>query len=193
MEKGYKANLLDPPIRDGVLQKLKAVSDEWLSTAGRKEIVFSQGMFIWEELKLQTILTVENAEEKIIAFLNIIPDYVKKEGTYDMIRKTSDAPNGVLDFILIELFKYFKSENYSFVNIGFAPMSGFDDPRAFHEKSIKFAYERLKSFSHYKGLRDYKEKFSPSWHNKYLFYSHDYDLLQVPAVLARVIKPDFEY
>jgi phosphatidylglycerol lysyltransferase len=193
IEKGYKAFILDPPIKDGVLQKLKAVSDEWLINTGRKEIVFSQGMFIWEELKSQTILTVENAEEKIIAFVNIVPDYTKKEGTYDLMRKTADAPNGVMDFILIELFNYFKSKDYSVVNLGFAPMSGLEEARAFHERSMKFAYERLKSFSHYKGLRDYKEKFSPAWHNKYLCYSHDYDLLQIPVVLTRVIKPNFEY
>jgi phosphatidylglycerol lysyltransferase len=52
---------------------------------------------------------VENSEEKIIAFLNVIPDYVKNEGTYDLLRKTADAPNGIMDYILVELFKYFKA------------------------------------------------------------------------------------
>jgi phosphatidylglycerol lysyltransferase len=140
-------------------------------------------------LKAQTIITVESAEEKIIAFLNIIPDYAKSEATYDLIRKTKDAPNGVMDFILIELFNYLKSQNYTYVNLGFAPMSGLNDPHTFPERSMKFAYEKIRSFSHYKGLREYKEKFEPLWYNKYLIYQHDYDLLKVPAVLANVIKP----
>jgi phosphatidylglycerol lysyltransferase len=38
-------------------------------------------------------------------------------------------------------------------------------------------------------MREYKEKFNPQWHDKFLVYSDDYDLLQVPAVLTRVIKP----
>jgi phosphatidylglycerol lysyltransferase len=54
---------------------------------------------------------------------------------------------------------------------------------------MKFAYEKIKSFSHFKGMREYKEKFEPVWYNKYLIYQDDYDLLQVPAVLTRVIKP----
>jgi phosphatidylglycerol lysyltransferase len=165
------------------------VSDEWLNDTGRDEIIFSQGMFVWDELKLQTIITVENSEEKIIAFLNIIPDFTQGEGTYDLIRKTKDAPNGILDYILVELFNYLKSEKYSSVNLGLAPMSGLDDPHNFSEKSMKYAYEKIKSFAHYKGLRDYKEKFSPHWKNEYLIYSHEYDLLQVPAALAKVIKP----
>ena len=178
-----------PPIKDGLLQKIQSVSDEWLEETRRKEILFSQGIFLWDELKKQTIITVENSEEKIIAFLNIIPDYTKNEGTYDLIRKTTDAPNGIIDFILIELFNHLKSQNLTAVNIGLAPMSGIDNPTTIQEKSMKYVYEKVKSFSHYKGLRDFKEKFSPSWHNQYIVFTDDYDLIQIPQVLAKVIKP----
>ncbi|WP_286971735.1 bifunctional lysylphosphatidylglycerol flippase/synthetase MprF [Flavobacterium sp. UBA4854] len=188
-EKGFKTTIYSPPIKDGVLQKIKAVSDEWLDSTRRSEIIFSQGRFDWEELKQQTIITVDNAEEKVVAFLNVIPDYAEKEGTYDLIRKTNDAPNGIMDFILIELFTYLKSQNCESVNLGLAAMSGIEEANTFPEKSMKFAYERIKFFSHYKGLRDFKEKFSPIWHNKYLVYSHDYDLLQAPIVLNKVVKP----
>jgi len=188
-EKGFHSKIYTAPISDGLLQKLKAVSDEWLADTDRTEIVFSQGMFIWEELKQQTIITVENAEEKIVAFLNIIPDYAKGEGTYDLIRKTADAPNGVIDFITVEMFNHLKREGYTSVNLGFAPLSGIADPQNFPERSMKFAYEKIRSFSHYKGLREFKEKFSPVWYNKYLVYDQDYDLLKVPSVLANVIKP----
>jgi phosphatidylglycerol lysyltransferase len=189
LEQGYKSTIHTPPVKDGILQKIKSVSDEWLSDEGRKEIIFSQGMFIWEDLKQQTIITVENAEEKVVAFLNIIPDYAKGEATYDLIRKTKDSPNGVIDFILIELFNYLKSQNYSYINLGFAPISGLNDPHTFPERSMKFAYEKIRSFSHYKGLREYKEKFDPVWYNKHLIYQDDYDLIRVPGVLSSVIKP----
>jgi len=188
-EQGYTTHINTPPLKDGLVQKLKAVSDEWLKLTERSEIIFSQGMFVEKEIKEQTVITVENREEKIIAFLNIIPDYSKNEGTYDLLRKTADAPNGIMDYILVELFKYFKENGIQYVNLGFAPMSGLNDPHNFTEKSMKFAYEKIRSFSHYKGQRDYKEKFNPVWNNKFLIYSNDYDLLQVPAILTQVIKP----
>ena len=188
-EHGYTTHIYSPPLRDGLIQKLKAVSDEWLKLTGRSEIIFSQGRFVEKEIKGQPVITVENHEEKIIAFLNIIPDYVKNEGTYDLLRKTADSPNGIMDYILIELFKYFKANGIRYVNLGFAPMSGLKDPHNFTEKSMKFVYDKIRSFSQYKGQRDYKEKFNPNWHDKFLIYSTDYDLLQVPAVLTRVIKP----
>ena len=188
-ERGFTARVIEPPLREGLIQKLKAVSDEWLMETEREELVFSQGMFNWKEIKNQCVIVVENAEEKVIAFLNIIPDYAPDEGTYDLIRKTNDAPNGVMDFMLIELFNYFKRQNIHFVNLGFAPLSGIEIPEDITERSMKFAFERIKSFSHYKGLREYKDKFGPEWHDKYLVYEHDFDLLKVPALLSKIIKP----
>ncbi|WP_316842032.1 phosphatidylglycerol lysyltransferase domain-containing protein [Pedobacter gandavensis] len=188
-DQGYHTKVYPPPIKDGLLQKLKMVSDGWLEDMDREELVFSQGMFSWEELKGHTLITVESMEEKIVAFINIIPDYAPGEGTFDLIRKTSDAPNGVIDFMMVALFEQLKAAGYTKVNLGFAPMSGLVDPHNFPERSMKFAYEKIRSFSHYKGLRAAKEKFAPEWQNRYLIYDHDYDLLQVPTVLTKVIKP----
>lgn len=188
-DKGYTTTIHPHPIKDGILQKLKAVSDEWLMDTGRSEIVFSQGQFLWDELKNQTILTVENEEEKIVAFLNIIPDYAEGELTYDLIRKTADAPNGVTMYLLIELFKYAKEAGFKSVNLGFAPMSGIVTPQNLTERSMKYAYNTISTFSHYKGLREFKERFFPVWENKYLIYEHDFDLLTIPSALSKVIKP----
>ncbi len=185
---GYTTTVHMPPVKDGVVQKLKLVSDEWLEDTGRKEIVLSQGMFDWEEIKNQEIITVENDEEKIVAFLNIIPDHVQEETTYDLMRKTNDAPNGVMDFILIALFDHAKDRGYRYVNLGFAPISVANETKSFPEKTVKFAYNRIKVLAQHKGIRDYKQKFDPEWNDRYLVYDQDYDLFQVPTVLAKVIK-----
>lgn len=188
-ESGLKATINLPPIKVGLLQRLEAVSNQWLEETERTEIIFSQGMFLWEELKNQTIITVENKEEKIIAFLNIIPDYTTGEATYDLIRKTNDAPNGIIEFILVSLFNYLKTVNYTSVNLGLAPMSGIVNPITIQEKSMKYAYDKIKLFSHHKGQRVFKEKFSPTWSNQYIIFSDDYDLIQIPRILSKVIKP----
>jgi phosphatidylglycerol lysyltransferase len=188
-EQGYTAHIYQAPIKDGLLQKLRQVSDEWLKDTGRSEIIFSQGMFSAEELKQHTIITIETAEEKLVAFLNIIPDPARGEATYDLIRKTADAPSGVIDFLMVKMFLHLKDQGYSFVNLGLAPLSGIDEPACFSEKSMKFAYEKIKAFAHYKGIRDFKEKFNPLWQNQYLIYEQDFDLIKIPNVIADVIRP----
>ncbi|WP_449438279.1 phosphatidylglycerol lysyltransferase domain-containing protein [Pedobacter steynii] len=52
-DQGYHTKVYNSPIKDGLLQKLKSVSDEWLVETEREEIVFSQGIFIWDELKIK--------------------------------------------------------------------------------------------------------------------------------------------
>ncbi|MEA4840076.1 MAG: phosphatidylglycerol lysyltransferase domain-containing protein [Bacteroidales bacterium] len=186
---GYKSNVHLPPIKDGMLQKLKAVSDDWLEENKRKEIVFSQGLFLWEELKQQVIITVENQEEKIVGFINLIPDYTPHEGTYDLIRKAHDAPNGVDDYLILSMFNYLREQGFKSVNLGLAPLSGSDNSKKLVSQSMRFAYNKINSLAQYRGLRNFKEKFDPEWHNKYLIYEYDFDLLQVPAALLKVFRP----
>lgn len=188
---GLKVIVNHPPIKDGLLQRLESVSNEWLASNNRKEIVFSQGSFDWVELKTQLILTVENEEGMVLAFLNMMPSFGRKNVTYDLIRYVEDAPNGIIDFMLIEFFKYLQENGFETVDIGFAPFSGLDeiDSKNFLERSMEFTYEKVKPIANYQqGLRRAKDKFDPSWKNRYLIYSEDFDLIQFPIIYNKIVK-----
>jgi phosphatidylglycerol lysyltransferase len=185
---GFKSVIYEAPLKDGLLQKLKFVSDEWLNENKTKEALFSEGAFDWHLLKNHTIITFEDEEEKIYAFMNIIPCFAENEATYDLQRKLTNSPNGCLDFLMIKMFEYLKEKGYQKVNLGLAPMSGLDEAKSFSEKTIKYAYENINSFAHYRGLRSYKEKFKPTWHNRYIIYENDYDLFKLPIAISNVTK-----
>ena len=186
---GFKTRIHYAPVKDGLLQQLEYVSNDWLQSTNREEIVFTQGMFDRKKLKNHTIITVENEGEQVFGFLNIIPDYAPGEATYDLIRKTKDAPGGVNDALIIALIDYCKLQDYKYLNLGLAPLSGIEQAKDLPEKTLKFAYERLQQFRHYRGLRDFKEKFLPAWQNKYLIYETHYDLISLPNVLNKIMKP----
>lgn len=189
---GLKIEINQPPIKDGLLQRLESVSNEWLTNNHRKEILFSQGCFEWTELKTQTILTVENEEGMVLAFLNMVPSFGRKDVTYDLIRHVEEAPNGIIDFLLISFFQYLQENGYEKVDIGFAPFSGLDeiDSKNFLERSMEFTHEKVKPIANYQqGLRKAKDKFDPSWHNRYLIYSEDFDLIQFPIIYNKIVKP----
>jgi phosphatidylglycerol lysyltransferase len=175
------------PVPDGLLQKLRAVSDAWLND-GKREIAFSGGIFNEKELKEQTIVTVESNEGKILAFANLVPDFAPGEATYDLMRRLPDAPGYAMDFLMVSLFEYLKSQGYQSVNMGMVPMSGVSGSRKLPERALQFATDRLKTFAHYQGLKAYKEKFATHWSDKFLVYGADYDLISAPAVLAEVEK-----
>ncbi|MEO8405093.1 MAG: flippase-like domain-containing protein, partial [Chitinophagaceae bacterium] len=100
-KKGYAVATHKAPQDIAFLQKLKSVSDEWLENFNKKELVFSQGMFNEKELLQQDIITLQDTSGSVKAFLNIIPDYAEDECTYDLIRKTNDAPGGCMDALLV--------------------------------------------------------------------------------------------
>lgn len=186
IKSGYIFKINHGPQSDGMLDQLAVVSNEWLKEKNNDEFCFSQGFFDREELKKQTILTVESAEGKIIAFLNVIPG-VTGELNFDLMRKTTQAPNGTMDFLFISMIQHYKEEGYSTLNMGMIPFSGIDDPQSFSEQAMKLAYDKLKQFRHYKSLRSFKEKFKPEWKRVYLVYDNDMDLVNLPSVLKKVM------
>ncbi len=188
-KKGYATTLYPAPLSDELILELKAVSDEWLLTYDKKEAVFSQGSFEIKELKKHHVIAIRDNEKRVVAFLNIIPDYAPDECTYDLIRKTEDAPGGCMDALIIALRDYGKQQGLQWLNLGMVPMSGIDEPDSTAERVVKFAYEKIKRFQHYQGLRDFKEKYATQWLNKYLVYENDFDLIQLPAALSKVMRP----
>ncbi|HEX7903936.1 MAG TPA: phosphatidylglycerol lysyltransferase domain-containing protein [Chitinophagaceae bacterium] len=188
-KKGYIINFCPAPQTPELIRQLKKVSDEWLQEFERNESIFSQGMFDEIELKDQDIITVEDGQRSIYAFLNIIPDYAEYDCTYDLIRKTKEAPAAAMDALIVRLIEYAKEHNKQYLNLGLVPMTGILHPDNTAEQIIKIAAEKIKRFHHYKGLRAFKDKYATFWDNKYLIYDDDFDLLQLPIALSTVMKP----
>lgn len=186
---GYVFKINEPPQNDGFLQQLKAVSTEWLQDMKGNELVFSQGMFLENELKNQIILTVENSTGKIAGFINLIPNYYPGQANFDLMRKTSDAPPGTMDYLFVNMLEYLKEKGFESCTLGMVPLSGIDQPGNLQERALQTAYENMKAFAHYKNLYQFKEKFDPEWSMLYLVYSEPFDLLFVTNALKKVMEP----
>jgi phosphatidylglycerol lysyltransferase len=187
-KKGFTVNVHTAPHTPTLLLELKKVSDEWLTSFNKEEYIFSQGMFDEKELMQQDVITITDANGVIMAFLNIIPSYAEAECTYDLIRKTTEAPGAAMDALIIKLIEYAREHNHTYLNLGMVPMSGISQPDNTAEQIIKLAAEKIKRFQHYKGLREFKEKYASLWENKYLVYDNDFDLLQLPLAINNVMK-----
>ena len=187
---GFYFKAFEPPIREGLVQKAKQVSDEWLRIMERTEMAFTQGVFVPEELKNQVVFTMENEEGKVVAFANLVKDYAPGECTYDMIRKSADAPNGVLDALIVNMMVWLRDKGYQHFNMGMAALAGVEEGQDLTSRAIQFAKANLRNMAHFKGLYEFKNKFEPSWQKKFLIYEYPYDLVQFPYILQKISKID---
>lgn len=184
---GFHFKVYAPQQDDELLRRIKFVSDDWLDSRSHGEAAFSQGIFLSEEIGKCTVLTVENDQSDMIAFLNIVPSYKPGEATYDLIRQRNDSPNGILDYLTIKMIAFLKESNYKTLNMGMAPMAGLQGTNL-NEQIMQFYRDHFKQASRLKGLFDYKNKFDPGWENRYLIYDQAFDLVRFPLVLRAVSR-----
>lgn len=182
---GFSARIHESPVSDELLLQLEHVSNSWLRDLNRKEMAFAEGLFSKKILKDHTIITIEDQNGKVYAFLNVIPDSVSGEATYDLVRKSSEAPKEMMDMLIVHALLYFKEHGYKAVNLGMAPLSALEGAGITH-RALKFAYQNLKTFSHFNRLRRFKGKFATRWEQRFLIYNQNYHLPQIPYALKRV-------
>ncbi len=169
---GYHLVRFLPTHDSKFLEQLEEVSNEWLTIPGRHERTFSLGYFDRHYLQECPVDTVQDLDGRILAFVNEVPSYLKSETTIDLMRHRIDAPNGVMDFLFVQLMKTLQANGYSSFNLGLAPYAGVgneaNDP--LEEKAIHQIVEHLTRFFSYKGMRDYKGKFDPDWEDRFMIY-----------------------
>ncbi len=185
---GVRVQWYEPPLPDGVLDQLQQVSDEWLQIPGRRERRFTLGLFDREYLRRTPVATAEQPDGTVLAFVNMIESFHQDEATLDLMRRRSQAPNGVMDYLLIQVMLRARDLGYARFNLGMVPMAGFGEHEnaSAEERVVHGFFQQLNFVFSYRGLKAYKAKFATAWEPRFLIYRTVFDLPRVPLALARV-------
>lgn len=170
-----------------ILSELQVISELWLQDKKTREKRFSLGYFHNDYLSRCSIAVLRNGEQKIIAFANLWQTELKKEISVDLMRYDPAAPSGVMEFLLLSVMFWGKSQNIEWFNLGMAPLSGLEKhPLAplWHKIGNK-VFHMGGEFYNFEGLYHYKNKFEPVWTPRYLAVPAG---LSAPAVLLAVTK-----
>lgn len=176
------------PVPPKVTAQLKGVSDEWLRIPGRRERTFTLGLFSEDYLRSTPVVAAVDQDDRILAFVNLITMQNLKELTIDLMRRRTEAPNGIMDYLFVKLFLYAKEHGYERFNLGMAPMAGFQEHEeaTAEERAIHSFFQQLNFLFSYHGLRQFKAKFASSWEPRYLIYSNVLELPRLALALRRV-------
>jgi phosphatidylglycerol lysyltransferase len=168
-KEGYSFDIIQKEQIPSFLDEFKSISDSWLDHKNTKEKGFSLGFYDEDYLKLFPAAIVK-LNSKVVAFANIFETVDKEVLSIDLMRYLPDLSNGLMDYLFINLFIWGKNLGYKWFDLGMAPFAGLEDnPLApLRIRLGAFLYRFGEHFYNFKGLRQYKEKFNPVWHSKYL-------------------------
>jgi len=185
---GVETRHYESPIADDIIAQLKDVSDEWLQIPGRRERTFTLGMFEESYVRSTPVVAAVDKDGKVLAFVNLIATPDGKEITIDLMRRRTEAPNGIMDYLFVKLFLYAKERRFERFNLGMAPMAGFQEREvaSAEERAIHSFFQQLNFLFSFRGLRQYKAKFATSWEPRYLVYRNALELPRLALALRRV-------
>lgn len=181
---GYTFEIIPASSVLSILPQLKTVSDDWLAKKRTREKGFSQGFFK-EEYLVRFPMALVKKENKIEAFANLWATDNKEELSVDLMRYSSEAPDGTMDYLFIKLMLWGKERQYRWFNLGMAPLSGVENRHLapLWYKLGAFIFRHGENFYNFRGLRQYKEKFDPAWEPKYLASPGG---LAIPRILTNI-------
>jgi phosphatidylglycerol lysyltransferase len=171
---GYSCELLAVPHHQAVLDRLEAISSEWLSQGGRAERGFVMGYYTPEYMQNCSVMVARDAAGTIQAFISLVPaEFDPEEATYDLLRHANKCLGNVNDFLLMNLIDQLRTDGYKRLNLGLCPLAGLDEAdgeNSLIDGVLRFAYANGDRFYSFSGLRRFKAKYEPEWHDRYVAY-----------------------
>ena len=172
-----------------ILPEIREISDSWLTEKRTREKGFSLGSFSESYIRRFPVAVVRRGA-RIVAFANVWTSGNGEEVSVDLMRHRVDAPNGVMDYIFLNLILWGQQQSYKFFNLGMAPLSGLEN------RSLGTVWNRVgaltyrfgENFYNFQGLRQYKEKFDPVWEPTYIASPGGLALPRILTQLATLIS-----
>lgn len=170
------------------LPRLQVISDAWLMDKRAGEKGFSLGFFDPTYLSHYPLAIARQAGE-IVAFANLWSGADKEELSIDLMRYVPEAPASVMEYLFIELMLWGKVEGYRWFNLGMAPLSGIEARKLapVWNRLSNLVFRHGEHFYSFEGLRQYKDKFDPTWFPKYIALPGGVALPLILADLTRLI------
>lgn len=190
---GYSVEVVRPPHDTAVLDRLRVISNDWLTRPGRAERGFMLGYFNDDYLQQCTLALLHDADGRIQGFVNLVPTFDDGTANYDLLRCSSETPGNANDFLMLGVIAQLRGDGVEVLNLGLCPLSGVDEPTSDEttliDRALRFAYsngDRLYSFT---GLKRFKSKYRPRWEARYIAYPGGVrNFTRVLAALNRAMK-----
>ena len=184
---GFSFEILSGAVVENVLPQLRQISDAWLSHKSTREKGFSLGFFEEGYIKNCDVAVIKDEAGNIKAFANLWLTSDKAQLSVDLMRYQPNTPNGIMDYLFAELMLWGRAENYQWFCLGMAPLAGLNNRplSPLWNKVGATLFKKGEHFYNFEGLYEYKAKYAPQWHPRYLAAPAG---LSVPFILMQIAR-----
>lgn len=185
---GYRVERIDPPLADPLLADLRRISDHWLEIPGHRERQFTLGRFERWYVQATPAYVAFDAQNQAVAFLNLVPSYDPALATVDLMRRTPEHINGLMDYLFAKVFLDLKTRGIHSFSLGMAPLSDRNDGTGISrdERVVYWVLKRMPFLFRADSLRRFKAKYADSWKPRYAVYQGRLDLPRLALALRRI-------
>ncbi len=187
---GYRVEVFDPPLDAALLDNLQRISDEWLLLPGHRERRFTLGTFSRDYVRNTRVYVAFNPTGAAVAFLNLVPSYDAALATVDLMRRSADSTNGLMDFLFAKAFLDCKERGCHRFSLGLAPLTEFTSgtPPTPEERIVQWGLRRLPNLFRSDSLRRFKAKYASEWQPSYEVYASRWDLPRFAVALRNLTE-----
>ena len=199
-------NPFDPSHDPALLEQLKEISNQWMSSRHGGEKGFCMGRFEPHAFAQQWLAVAWNpARGRAEAFCSWVPIPARRGWAIDMMRRRSDAPTGATEFLVVKCVEKAKARGDCLMSLSLAGLAMVPDDaepaNAIHsdappsnvtpispagdDPAREFLMETLARYYDFRGLFRWKKKFNPVFEDRYLVYP---DPLALPRVARALLK-----
>jgi phosphatidylglycerol lysyltransferase len=189
---GYRFEVVEVAAVPALLPRLRVISDAWLGDKSVREKGFSLGFYHEDYLRTGPIAIVRRGAG-IAAFANLWRGG-HEELSIDLMRYPPNSPNGLMDYLFIEIMRWGREQGYEWFNLGMAPLAGLQNRNLapLWNRFGALVFGRGETFYNFRGLHQYKDKFDPQWEARYMAVPGGMVLPRVLADVTSLIAGGFK-
>jgi lysylphosphatidylglycerol synthetase-like protein (DUF2156 family) len=176
-----------------VVGQCRAVSAAWLQAHGGVEQGFSMtsGPLPASDDRAHRVvagvLRQPDGSLRLLGFLTLAPVPAGGGLSLDHMRRRPEAPNGLMEALIIRAAEHFRDQGYTSLSLNFAVCSDKECPEGegtalYTARSVLF--EGVRSLP-MRSLYQFNKKFEPVWSSRYLVYGRPASLLSAMYVTVR--------
>ncbi|GAC1638743.1 MAG: hypothetical protein NVS4B8_04930 [Herpetosiphon sp.] len=186
--KMYVGGTIPAAVRDQIF----AISAEWLAGKGLPELGFTLGTADDIDDPNVYVTVVLDPHGQVLAFADWLPIYAINGWVIDLMRRRSEAPGGVMEFLIASALLDFKNQGAQVASLSAAPLANVDrseEPGSL-QRVLELISRRFDRFYHFQSLFAFKRKFQPLWQGTYLVYGSAIDVPRITLAVVRAHMPD---